>query len=187
MKVIERYDLDYNRSLNGKGKAQAEVILVSMRDKVIEEYFQDLEHLTPKIVINNRITSAYGRYNLLTNIVEISGYFMKASLEIKDLSELEKTVKHELAHWFLYKSKKDYRDGDETFEKLLAEIGASSSGAVHKSKVHCEPLKPLSYMVEGECEKCGVIMYSGSKTNGRFLHKDCGGLIVDKCIALVRG
>lgn len=187
MSVIGSFSLDYPRTISGKQKTEALKKIYEMSDKIINQFFSDQEVNAPTFFINNRLSRTYGRYFPAMNKIEMSGEFTKVALYLaKDEDLFEKVMKHELAHWYLHKSGRRYDDGTPEFEKLLSDIGSLSSGAVDKRLQLAPPTPLLAFRVRSECEKCGASTYSNRRLNNRYRHSDCGGLLVDKELVLVK-
>ena len=187
MSVIGSFSLDYPRTISGEQKTEALKKIYEIGDSIINEFFHDQERSAPTFYINNRLSRTYGRYFPGLNKIEMSGEFTKVALFLaKDEDLFEKVMKHELAHWYLHKSGRRYDDGAPEFEKLLSDIGSLSSGAVDKRLQLAPPTPLLAFRVRSECEKCGASTYSNRRLNNRYRHSDCGGLLVDKELVLVK-
>lgn len=187
MSVIGSFSLDYPRTISGKQKTEALEKINEIGDKIISQFFSDQRANAPTFYINNRLSRTYGRYFPFMNKIEMSGEFTKVALYMaKDEDLFEKVMKHELAHWYLHKSGRRYDDGVPEFEKLLSDIGSLSSGAVDKRLQLAPPTPLLAFRVRSECEKCGASTYSNRRLNNRYRHSDCGGLLVDKELVLVK-
>ena len=185
--IIGNFGLDYPRNLSNKQKREALEKINEKANKIIDQFFSNQKENAPIFDTNNRLTRTYGRYSPTTNKIEMSGQFTKVALFLaKDEDLFEKVLKHELAHWYLHKSGRSYRDGDEEFEKMLSYIGSVSSGATDQ-KLRLAPITPLlAFKVRSECEKCGASSFSTRKLNGKYVHTSCGGLLVDKELVLVK-
>lgn len=185
--IVRNFSLDYPRTISGKQKIEALEKINEMGDKIIDQFFSSQETNAPTFFINNRLTRTYGRYFPSENKIEMSGQFTKIALYLaKDESLFEKVLKHELAHWYLYKSGRKYSDGEPEFEKLLSYIDSLSSGTTNK-KLQLAPTTPLlSFKVHSECDKCGASNFSNRRLNNRYTHVDCGGLLVDKELVVVK-
>lgn len=187
MSIIGSFDLNYPRSIGGNQKTEALKKIYELRDKIISQFFSDQETNAPTFFINNRLSRTYGRYFPGLNKIEMSGEFTKVALYLaKDEDLFEKVMKHELAHWYLHKCGRRYDDGDPEFERLLSDIGSLSSGATDKRLQLAPPTPLLSFRVRSECDKCGVSSFSNRRLNNRYIHTDCGGLLVDKELVLVK-
>ena len=187
MSVIGSFSLDYPRTISGEQKTEALKKIYEIGDSIINEFFHDQERSAPTFYINNRLSRTYGRYFPGLNKIEMSGEFTKVALFLaKDEDLFEKVMKHELAHWYLHKSGRRYDDGTPEFEKLLSDIGSLSSGVVDKRLQLAPPTPLLAFRVRSECEKCGASTYSNRRLNNRYRHSDCGGLLVDKELVLVK-
>lgn len=185
--IIGNFGLDYPRTISGKQKIEALEKINEMGDKIIDQFFSNQEANAPTFHINNRLTRTYGRYFPGGNKIEMSGQFTKIALYLaKDEALFEKVLKHELAHWYLHKSGRKYGDGEPEFEKLLSYIGSLSSGSTNK-KLQLAPTTPLlSFRVRSECDKCGASTFSNRRLNNRYTHSNCGGLLVDKELVVVK-
>ena len=187
MSTTGSFDLDYPRSIIGKQKAEALTKIYELGDKIISQFFPDQEANAPTFFINNQLSRTYGRYFPGLNKIEMSGEFTKIALYLaKDEDLFEKVMKHELAHWYLHKCGRRYDDGEPEFEELLSQIGSFSSGATNK-RLQLAPETPLlAFMVRSECDKCGESNFSNRRLNNRYIHTDCGGLLVDKELVIVK-
>lgn len=185
--IVGNFSLDYPRTISGEQKIEALEKINKMGDKIIDQFFSSQETNAPTFFINNRLTRTYGRYFPSENKIEMSGQFTKIALYLaKDEFLFEKVLKHELAHWYLYKSGRKYSDGEPEFEKMLSYIDSLSSGATNK-KLRLAPTTPLlTFKVYSECDKCGTPNLSNRRLNNRYIHASCGGLMVDKELVIVK-
>lgn len=185
--IVGNFSLDYPRTISGEQKIEALEKINKMGDKIIDQFFSSQETNAPTFFINNRLTRTYGRYFPSENKIEMSGQFTKIALYLaKDESLFEKVLKHELAHWYLHKSGRKYSDGEPEFEKMLVEIDSLSSGATNKN-LQMAPVTPIiSFRVHSVCEKCGASSFSNRRTNGRYMHTGCRGILIDKELVLVK-
>lgn len=185
--IIGNYDLDFPRNISAKQKSEALKKINEMGNKIIDQFFSNQKVNAPTFEINNRLTRAYGRYFPSENKIEMSGQLTKVAFYlVKDEVLFEKVLKHELAHWFLHKSGKKYDDGEYEFEKLLSDIDSLSSGTTNK-RLQLAPTTPLlAFKVRSECEKCGESSFSNRRLNNRYVHRGCGGALIDKELVLVK-
>lgn len=185
----ELFPDSYNINISPKEKEGVLAEICSMGEKIILDYFSDISPaFRPTFKINNRLSSCYGRFIIDSNIIELSGRLSKATLLVErtqGVPLLEKVLKHELAHWYLYMKKQPFDDGDEIFEKLLVEIGSFSSGATRSKLAYAPKLPNFGFKHSATCEKCGYVSFSNSRFNGRYSHTDCGGLFLDEKIVFL--
>lgn len=188
MEVLKDLPLDFSRGCSTKKeKEKANQILAELAEEAYGlDAFCLIEGLTkPSISLNNRITTTQGRFYPSRNSVEISGYLLKACMLINDFDAVRGTLRHELAHWYLFSLKKDYNDGQREFEELLTEVDAPSSGATNKKLRLSRETPFLGYMFEVSCDKCDFKDYSTTRC-GKYRHKNCGGHLIDNKMALVK-
>lgn len=92
-------------------------------------------HNYVKFNINNRMSRTLawfvpGDWNSITTI-ELSGKYAKLALQdpIDGVSEIKDTLKHEIIHYALWRTKKPYEDGTVEFEEALAKFNVAPSGS----------------------------------------------------------
>lgn len=94
-------------------------------------------HKSVKLNINNRMSRTLawfvtGGWDKLT-MIEISGKYAKLALQdpVDGVSEIKDTLKHEIIHYALWRTKKPYDDGTVEFEEALAKFNVAPSGSTN--------------------------------------------------------
>lgn len=96
------------------------------------------------IRFNGRLKRTLGWFRIVTtkrgNIVESKKIYIEISKKlvignIENIEIIEKILKHELCHWYLYtyNNQEGFEDGDEIFENELVRIGSISQKDLKKS------------------------------------------------------
>ena len=131
----------------GKQKAKYEKDLEAYAEKFLEKNY-DTE-LTIPIKISGRLTSAGGYFkyqmvdgNRVPIDIHISERYVASALHDgqEGLEAILDTLKHELIHYVLCKTGKDFNDGDDKFESELARLNVGASGTTRKDLVKTEKL-----------------------------------------------
>lgn len=94
-------------------------------------------HKYVKFNINNRMSRtlawfAQGGWDNIT-MIELSGKYAKLALQdpVDGVSEIKDTLKHEIIHYALWRTKKPYEDGTVEFEEALAKFNVAPSGTTN--------------------------------------------------------
>lgn len=172
---MQRFPGNYNINLTPKEKEEEYPKLKRMMDSCINSYFSDKADFAPTLELNNRLSSSRGRYHPFDNKIDVSGKEVKASRVLDSYDHIEKVIKHELAHWYLHKKKRNYLDGSPEFEKLLQWIGSFSSGSTNKKLQFAPKMPDFGFYNLSICEECGREFLTGQKIGKRSTHRDCGG------------
>lgn len=181
------FSRDYNINLNESEKTFAKTEIEAMIESFVNEHFSDLKNEKPSLVLNNRLSSTNGSYNPNNNKITLSGKMIKAVLVSKNYEHLSKVLSHELCHWYLFKKKGNYRDGEEEFESLLKKVDSASSGATNKRLQFVPPLGQFGFYKVNKCKKCGYSIYLNTVVGKNKVHKDCGGHFEFDSIVLLMG
>lgn len=130
---------------------------------ICEELMKKLwnDKLEIPVVISGRMSSSLGLFYYQTRTINgkvirkpIKIAIAKRLIENYSLENIEGTIKHELCHYYLYKTGQMFSDGDKRFEDELKRIGSCSTRTLQRAgEVH----KCL-------CSTCGrVVRRTGSK------------------------
>lgn len=190
LKIVKEFPNSYNMNISPKEKEGVLAEICSISEKIILDYFSEINPaFRPTFEVNNRLSSCYGRFIVNSNTIQLSGRLCKAALLVErnqGVPLLEKVLKHELAHWFLFMKKQPFDDGNEVFEKLLVEIGSFSSGATRAKLAYAPTLPNFGFKHSATCEKCGHISFANNRYNGKYSHGDgCGGFLSDEKIVFL--
>lgn len=190
LKIVKEFPNSYNMNISPKEKEGVLAEICSISEKIILDYFSEINPaFRPTFEVNNRLSSCYGRFIVNSNTIQLSGRLCKAALLVErnqGVPLLEKVLKHELAHWFLFMKKQPFDDGNEVFEKLLVEIGSFSSGATRAKLAYAPQLPNFGFKHSATCEKCGDISFGNTRFNGRYTHGGgCGGFLSDEKIVFL--
>lgn len=89
------------------------------------------------IMISKRMTSTYGYFQykivnkkLIPIKIQYSNYLINGGFRLDTIKSI---IKHELAHWYLAITGKDFSDGDPTFERELKRINAAPTRTIKLS------------------------------------------------------
>lgn len=138
----------------GKQKDKYEKELEAYANKFLEKNYNT--SLTIPIKISGRLTSSGGYFkyqmvdgNRVPIDIHISERYVASALHDgqEGLEAILDTLKHELIHYVLCKTGKDFNDGDDEFESELKRLNVGASGTTRKDLVKTEKLtvwyKPL--------------------------------------------
>lgn len=126
----------------GKQKSKYEKDLEAYSNEFLEKNYNT--SLTVPIKISGRLTSTGGYFKGRISggvrepmEIQISERFIASALHDgqEGLEAILDTLKHELVHYVLFKTGKEFNDGDDEFENELARLDIGASGATNKKLV----------------------------------------------------
>ena len=139
----------------GKDKTKYEKELEAYAGKFLEKNYNT--ELTVPIKISGRLTSSggYFKYRMVGGDrepmeIHISERFIASALHDgqEGLEAILDTVKHELIHYVLCKTGKDFSDGDYEFESELARLNVGASGSTRKELVQSKKVNTWYKIVD---------------------------------------
>lgn len=120
---------------------------------------------THKIYFNRRLRTTGGRYHLDDGHIDINPLMYTEF----DRTNLKKVVLHELCHYHLHQTGRDYRHRSREFRHLLAQVGGSRYAPV-TSKA-----RQRKYRWQYRCTGCGaVILRQRRFDTSRYVCRRCG-------------
>jgi SprT-like protein len=141
-------------------------------EKLCREYLKEYWNIVAlkcDVLINNRLTSTYGRFVSMGNEplkIEISGRLLNNFKQ----ETIKSIIKHEVCHYALFILKNPNKDGHSYFENELKRIGACSTRTI----------TPAGYLHEFKCTKCNKIVGALKDTKARNTIKNIH-LCTSKC------
>lgn len=126
----------------GKQKANYEKDLEAYSNEFLEKNYNT--NLTVPIKISGRLTSTGGYFKGRISggvrepiEIQLSERFIASALHDGQdgLEAILDTLKHELVHYVLFKTGKEFNDGDDEFENELARLNIGASGSTRKELV----------------------------------------------------
>lgn len=118
-----------------------------------------------RIFFNARLRTTGGRYHLDDGHIDINPLMYTEF----DLDNLKKVVLHELCHYHLQQTGRDYRHRSRAFKTLLAQVGGSRyAPATSKAR-------PRKYRWLYQCTGCGIKIARQRRFNTqRYVCRRCG-------------
>ena len=137
--------------------------LQRLTEKWSLQYFN--RPFTHRIFFNPRLRTTGGRYHLTDGHIDINPLMYTEF----DISNLKRVVLHELCHYHLHQTGRDYHHRSKDFRTLLAQVGGSRYAPV-TSKAR-PPKRHLFY----QCQGCGVVIARQRHFNThRYVCRRCG-------------
>lgn len=138
--------------------------LQSLTEKWSLEYFQrPFKH---RIFFNARLRTTGGRYHLADHHIDINPLMYTEF----DTQNLKRVVLHELCHYHLHLTGRDYRHRSQDFRQLLAAVGGSRyAPATSKAK------RRQRHYWYYQCTGCGIRIARQRRFNiARYVCRRCG-------------
>lgn len=173
--MSKKYPLSFNINLTSQEREEATSFLKKLCEEIALEYHLITSSGLPVVVPNNRLSRAHGRFIPFENKIDISGKMIKASFIEEDFTHLVKVLKHELAHWYLYKTGGNFNDGHEEFEALLVKLDSISSGSTNPKLQLAPAMEQFGFYYDCKCKSCGALLQPLHRPTVNSYHSDCGG------------
>lgn len=139
--------------------------LQRLTEKWSLEYFH--RPFIHQIFFNRRLRTTGGRYHLDDGHIDINPLMYTEF----DLDNLRKVVLHELCHYHLHQTGRDYRHRSKDFRVLLARVGGSRY-APPTSKARAQRRR---YRWLYQCTGCGIIIARQRRFDTRrYVCRRCG-------------
>lgn len=163
----------------------------SIFDKVLEMLNNEADYFLKKnfgmkkeipIEINSRLTRTHGNFSYFVEDkkpikITISKKFVIGAILMGEMESVLDTLRHELVHYALFVSGKDFSDGEYDFEKTLSDLNIGSSGATTKSKVISKRVSRYAEInPQFKCSSCGKehsVSVGLTRKNVRFKCSQC--------------
>ena len=144
-------------------------ITINQIEKICQYYMKELWNdkfeipveISPRLIRSlayfRGVTSATGKRTSIKIVVS------QSALTNHSTSTIINVIKHELTHYYLFKTGQNYRDGDKRFEDELIKIGSTSTGTITK----------VGELYEVKCKCCNkVVMTTQERLTRKFVKKD---------------
>lgn len=138
--------------------------LQELTEKWSLQYFK--RPFVHRIFFNRRLRTTGGRYHLSDHHIDINPLMYTEF----DLINLKRVVLHELCHYHLHLTGRDYRHRSQDFRQLLKQVGGSRY-APPTSRAKSRRVKRWCY----QCTGCGAIVWRVRRFNPRrYVCRRCG-------------
>lgn len=138
--------------------------LQELTEKWSRQYFN--RPFMHRIFFNRRLRTTGGRYHLDDHHIDINPLMYTEF----DLANLKKVVLHELCHYHLHLTGRDYRHRSHEFRRLLKQVGGSRY-APPTSRARARQTKRWCY----QCTGCGAVVWRVRRFNTqRYICRRCG-------------
>lgn len=139
--------------------------LQSLTEQWSLEYFR--RPFLHRIVFNNRLKTTGGRYHLTDHQIDINPLMYTEF----DQENLKQVVLHELCHYHLHLTGRDYHHRSRAFRELLVAVGGPRYAPV-TSKARSRRQARWLY----QCQGCGALVARQRRFNtARNVCRRCGG------------
>lgn len=116
------------------------------------------------VYFNQRLRTTGGRYHLNNHHIDIN----PKMIDQFDMDNLVGVILHELCHYHLHLTGKDYHHGSHDFKALLQQVGGSRYAPI--------PATEQAKMVRYQCQSCWNVVVRRRKLNvKRHVCARCGG------------
>ena len=131
----------------------------------MESFHRPFKH---QIFFNSRLRTTGGRYHLNDHHIDINPLMYTEF----NLANLKRAVLHELCHYHLHLTGRDYRHRSTDFRRLLARVGGSRfAPATSKAKTRRTSRHYWYY----QCTGCGIRIARQRRFNtARYVCRRCG-------------
>lgn len=135
--------------------------LQQLVEKISLKFFKrPFEH---RAYFNNRLKTTGGRYHLNDHHLDFNPKLLQLDYEV-----LIGIIKHELCHYHLHLSGQGFEHKDQSFKKLLAQVG----GLRYTPRLYADKY-------QYQCQNCGQLYYRQRKMNlQRYCCGKCRGKLM---------